>query len=94
MSDESHGLENDRHINNGASLRRLTVTMTRSYIYDAERVAALHEQLHPDPPLYGDDPAYAVFAYLDESQFGADVFEDQGDGGMWPERDEAYDPEA
>lgn len=43
---------------------------------------------------YGEDEAYAVFAYLHESMFGADVFESQGTGGMWPTKDEAYDPEA
>lgn len=75
-------------------LRRVTMTTTRSYIYDPERVKALHEQLQPDPDLYGDDPVYALFAYLGDGQFQADVFEDQGDFGEWAEKDEAYDPEA
>jgi hypothetical protein len=74
--------------------RELTVETSESYLYDPERVRALYNQLRPDPDLYGDDPAYAVFAYLDQSQFGADVFESQGRGGMWPTKDEPHDLEA
>lgn len=74
--------------------RLLTVELSESYVYDPERVQALYDQLQPDPDLYGDDPAYAVFAYLNDSMFGADVFESRGEGGMWPTSDEEYDPEA
>lgn len=75
-------------------LRAITVETSETYVYDPAKVQALYEQLKPAPELYGDDPAYAVFAYLDNSMFHADVFEARGDYGQWPIKDEAYDPEA
>lgn len=75
-------------------LRRMTVVTKRSYVYDPDRVDALYAQLLPEEDMYGDDPPYALFAYLGDGQFQADVFEDQGDYGEWVEEDEAYDPEA
>jgi len=74
--------------------RIVTVAMSESYVYDPERVQALYEQLQPDPDLYGDEPVYAVFAYLGESAFRGDVFEAQGAWGEWIEKDEEYDPDA
>ena len=75
-------------------LRAITVETSETYVYDPVKVQALYEQLKPDPDTYGDDPAYAMFAYLDNSMFHADVFEARGDYGQWPIKDEEYDPEA
>lgn len=77
-----------------ARRRRAVITTSESYIYDSKRVQALYEQLKPDPDLYGDDPVYAVFAYLHDSPYGADVFDAQGDWGQWIDADEEYDPDA
>lgn len=74
--------------------RRLSVSTINAYVYDSERVEALWEQLQPDPNMYGDDHAYAVFIYLDGSAFGSDVFEDQGNYDQWPDSDAEYDPNA
>jgi hypothetical protein len=76
------------------SRRRMTVETSETYVYDAKRVQLLYEQLRPDPDLYGEDPACAVFAYLYESPLHGDVFEARGDYGMWPTEDEEYDPDA
>lgn len=73
--------------------RLLKVTTSNSYTYDPGRVQALYEQLQPDPDQYGDDPAYAVWAYLHDSLYGADVFDDQGDFDQGYE-DEEYQPDA
>lgn len=75
-------------------LRRLTVTTQRSFIYDPERVQELYDHFAPDPDQFGDEVAYALFAYLDGALVCGDVFDDQGDFGQWPECDEEYDPEA
>jgi hypothetical protein len=74
-------------------MRRLTITTSNSYIYDPERVQSLYEQLQPNPQLYGDEPVYAVWAYLNESMFGSDVFADRGDFDQGYD-DAEYDPEA
>lgn len=75
-------------------LRAITVETSETYTYDPAKVKWLHEQLRPDPDQYGDEPAYALFAYLYGSALLGDVFEARGDYGMWPTKDEAYDPEA
>jgi hypothetical protein len=74
--------------------REMTVETSERYFYDTDRIAELHALLRPDPDQYGDDQAYAVFAYLYDSQFHADVFESAASGGMWPISDEEYDPDA
>ena len=81
---------------NGTALtfRAITVETSETYVYDPEQIRTLYEFLKPDPDLYGDDPAYAVFAYLDNSDFHGDVFQARGDYGQWPIKDEVYDPEA
>lgn len=76
------------------TLRRMTVVTKRSYVYDPEQVADLYGRLLPEQDMYGDEPPYALFAYLGDGQFQADVFEDQGDFGEWAEEDEVYDPDA
>jgi len=74
-------------------LRRLRVETSNSYVYDPVRVRTLYDQLKPDPDQYGDDPAYAVWTYLNDSLYGADVFADRGDFDQGY-TDEAFDPDA
>ena len=77
-----------------STLRRLTVQTQESVTYDPEKVQALYDVLAPDPELYGDEPAFALYLYLNGSPAQADVFTDGSDFDTWPEKDEAYDPEA
>jgi len=74
-------------------MKKLVVTTSNSYVYDPDRVGILYRELAPDPGMYGDDPGYAVWAYLSESLFGADVFQDQCDFDQGYEISD-YDPEA
>jgi hypothetical protein len=54
----------------------MTVQTQESVTYDPERVQALYDVLAPDPDLYGDEPAFALYLYLNGSPAQADVFED------------------
>ena len=73
---------------------RLSVSTSNGFYYDRDRVLRLYEKLKPDPNIYGDDPAYAVWLYLHGSPFGDDVFEDRGDFDQWPDSDCEVDPDA
>lgn len=66
---------------------RIGVSTANGYYYDPEVVAKLYADLRPAPDRYGDDPVYALWLYLHGSEFGSDVFEDQGDFDQWPDSD-------